>query len=98
MQIEKLIDVAVDLRIATLRAKEQGIINFLHSEYLKIEEFQIDDENDFKRVIKDRDYSVKRFNHYYKYKYTGIISGLTFICLSNKLLFEGDEERLVEDV
>lgn len=95
MQTEKFINAAEELKLATLRAKEQGIINFSHSEYLKIEEFQIDDENDFKRLIKDRDYSVKRFNHYYKYKYTGIISGLTFICLSNELLFEGDEERLV---
>src|SRR5699024_3505122 len=94
MQIEKLEKAAEDLKLATLRAKDQGIIGFSHSEYLKREEFQLDDENDFKRLIKDRNYGVSKFSHYFKYKYTSTFSGLTFIYLTNNFLFEGDENKL----
>lgn len=96
MQREKLIDRAVDLRIATLRAEAEGICGIVDCGGNR-EEFLYYNEEDFARLIKDREYTVQKFPYDYKYQYTGIISGLTFICLSNELLFEGDEEKLKED-
>jgi hypothetical protein len=95
--LNKLVDVAIEYRIAKLKAREQGIIGITDCGG-KREEFQYHNEEDFARLIKDREYTVQKFPYDYKYQYTGIISGLTFICLSNKFLFEGDEKRLVEDV
>jgi hypothetical protein len=95
MQIEKLIDAAIDYRIAKLKAREQGIIGVTDCGGSR-EEFQIYDEDDFREMIKTRKYLIVRNKDYYEYKTK--VAGLNFICLSNKLLFEGDEERLVEDV
>ena len=95
MQIEKLVDSAVDYRIAKLKAREQGIIGVTDCGGSR-EEFQIYDEDDFREMIKTRKYLIVRNKDYYEYKTK--VAGLNFVCLSNKLLFEGDEERLVEDV
>ncbi len=95
MQIEKLVDAAIDYRIAKLKAREQGIIGVTDCGGSR-EEFQIFDEDDFREMIKTRKYLIVRNKDYYEYKTK--VAGLNFVCLSNKLLFEGDEERLVEDV
>ena len=95
--LNKLVDVAIEYRIAKLKAREQSIIGVTDCGG-KREEFQFHNKDDFSRLIKDREYTVQKLPYDYKYQYKSIISGLTFICLSNKLLFEGDEERLVEDV
>lgn len=95
MQIEKLVDAAIDYRIAKLKAREQGIIGVTDCGGSR-EEFQIYDEDDFREMIKTRKYLIVRNKDYYEYKTK--VAGLNFVCLSNKFLFEGDEKRLVEDV
>jgi len=95
MQIEKLVDAAIDYRIAKLKAREQGIIGVTDCGGSR-EEFQIFDEDDFREMIKTRKYLIVRNKDYYEYKTK--VAGLNFVCLSNKFLFEGDEKRLVEDV
>lgn len=95
MQIEKLIDAAIDYRVAELRAREQDIIG-ISGVGTKDERFHYYDEKSFAEIIKDKNYIVERFDSE-NYKYTATISGLTFFCLSEDLLFEGDEEKLKED-
>jgi hypothetical protein len=96
MQTEKLIDRAVDLRIATLRAEEQGICGIVDCGGNR-EEFLYYNEEDFARLIKGRDYTVRKHSHSYKYQYKCKLCGLTFTCLTNKLLFDGDEIKLEEE-
>ena len=96
MQTEKLIDRAVDLRIATMRAEEQGVCGIVDCGGKK-EEFIYYDKEDFARLIKDRDYTVRKHSHSYKYQYKSKLCGLTFTCLTNKLLFDGDEIKLEEE-
>lgn len=95
MQIEKLVDGAVDFRLAALKAKELGIINI---SYLGDEEeaFQYYGEEEFARMIKDKIYTVEKFDRD-KYKYSCIISGLTFFCITDDMLFEGDEKKIEEE-
>ncbi|MFA5528413.1 MAG: hypothetical protein WC996_07325 [Peptostreptococcales bacterium] len=96
MQREKLIDRAVDLRIATLRAEAEGICGITDCGGNR-EEFLYYNEEDFVRLIKGRDYTIKKHPYNYKYQYRSKISGLTFTCLTNKLLFDGDEIKLEEE-
>ena len=93
--LNKLIDVAVDLRVATLKAGEQNIIN-ISGIGTEREAFQFYGEENFAEIIKDKEYSVEKFTSD-KYKYTSIISGLKFFCITNELLFEGDENKIAED-
>lgn len=97
MNIEKLVDAAVDLRVATLRAKEQGIIHISQTGTNR-EEFMIDNERDFANMIKDRKYTVERFSYDFRYKYTTTISGLKFFYIAYEFLFENDEEKLIKNV
>lgn len=104
MQIEKLIDAAVDLRIATLKAEEQGIVGMSRSYEMKDntlcseEYFQIYNEKDYANILKDKEYTVERFiDDDYKYQYKAKLCGLIFICITNELLFEGDENKILED-
>jgi hypothetical protein len=92
MQTEKLVDGAVDFRLATLKAKELGIINISYLGDEK-EAFQYYGEEDFKKIIEDKKYTVERFDKR-QYKYTCIISGLTFFCITDSLLFENDENKI----
>lgn len=96
MQTEKLIDRAVDLRIATLRAEAEGICGIVDCGGNR-EEFLYYNEEDFARLIKGRDYTVRKHSHSYKYQYKSKLCGLTFTCLTNKLLFDGDETKLEEE-
>lgn len=96
MQIEKLIDIAVDFRLAALKAKELGIINI---SYLGHEEeaFQYYGEEEFASMIKDKKYTVEKFDRD-SYKYSCIICGLTFFCITDKLLFENDENKIEGEI
>lgn len=96
MQIEKLVDAAIDLRIATMRAEEQGICGIVDCGGKK-EEFIYFDKEDFAKLIKGRDYTVRKYPHSYKYQYKSKLCGLTFTCFTNKLLFDGDEEKIEEE-
>lgn len=98
MQIEKLVDMAIDYRIATLKAIDSQIIGISYVG-TENEEFQFYDEAEFAKLIKDKAYTVKRFDSTrYKYRYSSVISGLRFICLSDDFLFPGDENKLEGEV
>ena len=92
MQIEKLlVKRAEELKLATLRAKEQGITGYEEVENY----FKIFNDEDFKKIAKDREYKIRRrFNQEYIYEYSVTIDGLEFKNITNKLLLEGDEDKL----
>ena len=92
MQIEKLVDAAVDYRISKLKAREQGIIGVTDCGGSR-EEFQIYDKDDFKEIIKTRKYSICRNSEYYEYSTQ--VAGLTFICLT-PFLFDFDDKDKIE--
>lgn len=100
----ELIDAAVDLRIATLRAKEQGIIGYQkESDYMTIENtpetFQIYDNEDYKTMIQTREYTIKKLeDRIYKYKYMTKVAGLNFICITTELLCIDDENKIESEV
>lgn len=94
---ELLVKRAIDLRLADLKAREQGIIG-IRGVGTERESFQFYDENDFSRMIKGREYTVEKFDHDYKYKYISMISGLKFFCITKEFLFDGDENKIVEVV
>lgn len=98
INLEKLVDVAVELRIATLKADEQGII--CYSKTLSGEEyFTLWNNEQFAEITKEREYKIKRFGgKHFNYKYETYISGLKFICLTEKLLLDGDENKIEEEV
>ena len=93
MQIEKLIDAAIDYRIAKLKAREQGIIGVTNCGRSR-EEFQIYDADDFREMIKTREYTIVQSKNYYEYKTK--VAGLNFICLTPCLFKEEDKEFIVE--
>jgi hypothetical protein len=105
MQIEKLIDAAVDLRDAVLKAnkeiknaklkaREQGIIG-ITDEGKTNEQFQIYDEKDFKEMIRTREYKIEEFNYPpHKYQYIVKVCGLNFIHITTELLNDGDENKI----
>jgi len=91
INIEKLVDVALELRIATLRARGQGIISYVDN----ADEFQIYDEKQFVILFRDKKYTLAMSGcKEFPYEYKGIIDGLRFITLTKKLLFEGDENKI----
>ena len=93
MQIEKLVDAAIDYRIAKLKAREQGIIGVTDCGGSR-EEFQIYDADDFREMIKTREYTIIHNKDYYEYKTK--VAGLNFICLTPCLFKEEDKEFIVE--
>ena len=97
MQIEKLIDAAIDYRIAKLKAREQGIIGVTNCGRSR-EEFQMYGEDDFREIIKTREYTIKKIDGdgNYRYEYKTKIAGLNFICLTPYLFKEEDKEFIVE--
>ena len=96
MQIEKLIDAAINFRLAELKARELGIIDISGIDTER-EAFHFREEEDFATMIKGKDYVIEKFSRDFKYKYSSVISGLKFFCITNKLLFEGDEKKIAED-
>lgn len=96
MQTEKLVDAAIDLRDATLRAREQGIISYTGGQYAK-EEFQIYDKDNFKEMIETREYRVTKRDDEYRYQYNVKVAGLNFICITPFLFKEEDKEFIVTE-
>ena len=93
MQIEKLlVKRAEELKLATLRAKEQGITGYEEVENY----FKIFNDEDFKKIAKDRKYTISHKGNYrgFMYEYKVKIDGLEFKNITNKLLLEGDEDKL----
>ena len=95
MQIEKLVDAAVDYRIAILKAKEQGIICVTDCGG-KSEEFQIFNKDNFKEMIETREYTITERKGDFRYEYKTIVAGLSFVCLTPFLFKEEDKEFIVE--
>lgn len=88
---ESIIDTAVDLRIMTLKAKEQGIIDYNPDEN---EEFLITAET-FKSIKGNREHKVSKTNgNYYPYRYDVEIAGLKFFAIAPCLMYENDLEKL----
>jgi hypothetical protein len=98
MQIEKLIDAAIDYRIAKLKAREQGIIGITDCGG-KREEFQIYDKDDFEEIIKTREYIIikRDGDGDYRYEYKTKVAGLNFICLTPCLFKEEDKKYITEE-
>ncbi len=97
MQIEKLVDVAIDYRVTKLRAREQGIIGVTDCGGSR-EEFQIFDKDDFQEMIKTREYTIikRDGDGDYRYEYKAKVAGLNFVCLTPFLFKEEDREFIVE--
>jgi len=94
MNIEKMIDTAFDLKIATLKASEQGIISYTQNAD-KSDSFQIYSGKDFKEMLKTREYKIKRFDHPpYKYQYEIVVLGMNFMHIVTQYLFIGDKAKL----
>ena len=91
MQIKKLINAAEELKIATLRAKEQGIHGYERTEDC----FNVFNDEKFKELAKDRKYTISHKGDYrgFMYEYKVKIDGLEFKNITNKLLLEGDEDK-----
>ena len=88
--MQDLINAALNLRVATVEANEQGIVQ-VYNPGTSREEFQFVSKEIFAEMIKNKKYKIKRFDGDYPYKYSCMIDELKFTCLTEKLLFEGDE-------
>ena len=95
MQIKKFINAAEELKIATLRAKEQGIHGYERNEDC----FNDFNDEKFKELAKDRKYTISRRADYigFIYEYKVKIDGLEFKNITNELLFAGDETKITEE-
>ena len=95
MQIEKLVDAAIDYRIAKLKAREQGIVGVTDCGGSR-EEFQIYDEDDFREMIKTREYTIIKIDGDgdYRYEYKTKVAGLSFICLT-PFLFDSEDRKYI---
>ena len=105
MQIEKLIEVAEELRIKTMKLneelesanskayKEAGIYSY--SDYSG--GFHVTKET-FLEIAGDNIFTIKESNiEYYKYKYECTVDGMLFFCISNHFWDFKKEENAEED-
>lgn len=86
MQIEKIIETAEDLKLATYRAEHAGICGFTH--ITNKEHFLIHDEDIFKKLMEDNSYKIEDFNvkgSDYIYEYIVNVGGLNFVYLAREL-------------
>ena len=93
MQIEKLVDAAIDYRVAKLRAREQGIINITDCGGER-EEFQVFDKDDFREMIEKREYTITERKGHFRYEYKTKVAGLSFICLT-PFLFDAEDRKYI---
>lgn len=96
MQIEKLVDAAIDYRVSKLKAREQGIIGVTDCGG-KREEFQIYDKDDFEEIIETREFIVTKRESEYRYQYNVKVAGLNFMYLTPYLFREEDMDYIVEE-
>ena len=90
---EKLVDVAIDYRVARLRAREQGIIGVTDCGG-KREEFQVFDKDDFREMIEKREYTITERKGDYRYEYKTKVAGLSFVCLTS-FLFDAEDRKYI---
>lgn len=83
--LSSLLESAFELKIATLKAEEKEI--YRYSRWA--DNFQVNTDL-FREMFKDRKYEIGLHDEYYKYKYVGAINGLTFITVTDNLLFDSD--------
>ena len=93
IDVEKLVDAAVDLKVATERAEEKSIIFYSSS----ADRFLIYSETVFKELLNGRKYEVAKYNGKLDYMYTVIVDELEFIHITDKLLFNEDLEKIMEE-
>ena len=92
---EKLVDAAIDYRVTTLRAAEQGIIGITDCGGER-EEFLVFDKDDFREMIETREYTITERKGDFRYEYKTKVAGLSFVCLSPFLFKEEVKEFIVE--
>jgi len=92
MQIEKLLEVAAEYKIAMLKADEMSIIGYHQIHNFEKDAFHIYDEEVFKQIIGNRPYKIRKRVTDELYDYTVKINDYHFFCVTEALLFEGDEK------
>jgi len=86
-KLDSILEVAFELKISTLKAEENEICRY--SSWTN--NFQVSSCL-FREMFKEKEYKVSLRDDNYKYLYQGTISGLTFIAISNDLLFQKDAD------
>ena len=86
-KLNSILEVAFELKIATLKAEEKEI--YRYSSWA--DNFHVKKEL-FKEMFKSRKYEISLHDEYYKYKYEGTINGLIFITVTDNLLFDSDSD------
>ena len=83
----ELIKICKELREATLKAKELGVINIsgLYNKDSK-EQYQIGEETLFVELAKDKEVTKQEHSSEYKWKYTVEVDGLIFFIITNEEL------------
>lgn len=105
MQIEKLIEVAKELKIKTMKLNEElelanskayeeaGIYSY--SDYSG--GFHVTKET-FLEIAGDNTFTIKEWeDEYYKYKYECTVDGMLFYCITKRFLDFKKEENVEED-
>ena len=90
---EKLVDAAIDYRVAKLKAREQGII-YINDCGGDKEQFLISDTDDFRGMIKTREYTIIERKGDFRYEYKIKVAGLSFICLT-PFLFDSEDRKYI---
>lgn len=85
--LDLIIEVAVELKIAKLKSEDKGIYSYRsYGNYFQIS------NNLFQRLFNDKPYKTESFDNDFQFQYKGTIEGISFITITNELLFEGDED------
>lgn len=90
-KLDLIVEAAVNLRIATLRALQNGIKGYDKD----LDAFNIYDDSEFKEIIENKTYVIKvRENNDFRFEYIATIEGLRFRNVTCQLLFDGDESKI----
>ncbi|NYB73887.1 hypothetical protein HZF24_07005 [Sedimentibacter hydroxybenzoicus DSM 7310] len=93
MNIEEFTNIASELKVSVMKADKLGIYSY--GEYSG---FHVTRET-FINILGDRKYTIsKSSDEEYPYKYSVVIAGMTFYCIAQTLLFEGDENKIEEEI
>lgn len=93
MQIEKILETAEKLKLATLQAKELGVIKYIAYDNSILVLGDV-----FKELFKNKEYELilkKPTDNWtdYTHNYVGFLDGMTFETFTIKPLFEKDEVK-----
>lgn len=96
MQINnsKLLEVAEEFKIAKLKADLFGINGYVKGSDCK-DLFQVTEEG-FRKLALGREYTVERFTSCFLYEYKTKVDGVGFYVLTDDLLFDGDENKIIK--